>query len=114
FYFKKPSLKTEIVGISVGMALLCVCFLSGILTFSPTVAAEMKDAYSKSISVISVGELFTRMEGVAYFIFFFSALIKTVVAAFSVKAILFTMGIKKSREITALLLFGTLIVSCML
>lgn len=114
FYFKKPSIKTELAGISVGMGFLVICFLSAVLTFSLGQAASLQNAYSKSISVISVGELYTRMEGIGYFVFFFSALVKTVVSAFSVKALLFTMNIKKSREITALLVAGAVLTAFLL
>ena len=114
FYFKKPSFKTEFAGLGVGMLVLAVCFLSGALTFSLAEASEIRHAYPKSVSVISVGELFTRMEGIACFIFFFSALVKTVVCAFSVKALLFSMKIRKAKETAALLTAGAVIISAIL
>ncbi len=114
FYFKKPSLKTEIVGLGAGAVILAVCFLSGVLTFSLAEASEIRHAYPKSVSVISVGELFTRMEGIACFVFFFSALVKTVICAFSVKALLFSMKIARPKETAALLTAGAVLISAIL
>lgn len=114
FYFKKPSFKVEIAGFGVGMLILAFCFFSSALTFSLVEASEIMHAYPKSISVISVGELFTRMEGIACFVFFFSALVKTAVCAFSVKALLFSMKIRRPKETAALLTVGAVLVSAIL
>ena len=114
FYFKKPSLKTETLGLFFGFVMLSLCFLSAALTFSLPEAAATERAYSMSISVVSVGKLFTRMEGIAYFIFFFSAVIKVAVCGFSIKALLLSMNVKQKNAITVLLIGGAIAVSYIL
>lgn len=114
FNFEKPSLKTEISGFFVGAGLLCACFLSAALTFSLPVAAEMTHAYTMSVSVLSVGELFTRMDAFAYFMFFFSALVKVAVCGFAVKGTLAFMNVKRSGAIACLLITGAILVSYIL
>lgn len=111
FCFDNASQKNDIIGFLIGFLMLSVCFLSATLTFSLSEASAMTHAYPISISVILVGQLFTRMDGMAYFIFFFSALIKAAICGFSVKAILEKMNAKNPTAVTCLLVSLSVLVS---
>ncbi len=96
--FKQKQIKSDIIGLFIGLGLIVLCFLSSVLTFSLSLASDMEFSYPMSISVINVGELFTRMDGFAYFIFFFSAIIKASVCGITVKQLLVNI---KSKNATA-------------
>ncbi len=104
FAFREVGVKNDIRGIVLGGGLLCLCFLSGVLTFSLKTASEMNFSYAQSIGVISVGKLYTRMDGFAYFIFFFSCLIKTAVCAITTQMMFVKMGCKTPKAKAGLLL----------
>lgn len=111
FCFDEKSKKADIIGFLIGFIMLTVCFVSATLTFSLSEASEMTHAYPISISVILVGKLFTRMDGMAYFIFFFSALIKASVCGLSIKEILKKMNVKDPKKMTNLLVCFSLLAS---
>lgn len=104
FSFKEKNIKSEVLGLIIGFLMLSVCFFSATLTFSLSEASGMEHAYPMSISVVSVGELFTRMDGFAYFIFFLSALVKAAICGLSIKAILEKMNVKRKKAILNFLL----------
>ncbi len=95
--------KGDIIGLVIGGILIGVCFLSAVLTFSLSLASDIEYSYPMSISVVNVGELFTRMDGFAYFIFFFSALVKSAVCIKTVNILVNRAGIKKATQKTVLL-----------
>lgn len=72
----KTKCKAGVFGAIIGCALLSLCLLSPILLFGATVSGELQFPFSSAVSTVTVGRLFTRLDGFAYFICFVSALIK--------------------------------------
>lgn len=77
-----------------------VVLLNSILLFGSRLSGDYKYPYSDAISVISIGDLFTRMDGFAYFVFFATSLIKLTVSVFVTVNLLGSVGIK-NKKITA-------------
>ncbi len=67
------------VGVTFGGIMLCVILCSSVMLFGIPQSAELSFPYADAISTISIGYLFTRMDGFAYFVFFATALIKVTV-----------------------------------
>lgn len=85
FFVKKDKrdIKPMFFGVSIGFLMLLVAMLQIMLTFGAN--SNISFPYLKSISVISSGSLFTRLDGLVWFVFFITALIKTVVCIKVVK-----------------------------
>lgn len=69
--------KTTVYGIVVGIVCLFLVTLQTVLTFGANCKAVFP--YLKAISTISLGSLFTRVDGAVWFIFFVCAVIKITV-----------------------------------
>ena len=111
FAFYNVSVKKDIFGFLIGTVLILVCYLSAVLTFTLHFASKIDYAYPISISVVNIGELYTRMDGFAYFIFFFSALIRSSICGFGIKMLLKKMNIKYPFEKTSLIMLTSFAVS---
>lgn len=74
-------------GTATGFLTLILCFTQSVLTLG--ISNNIAYPYIKAVSVISSGSLFTRLDGLVYFVFFTAALtkiticIKTVMSAIS-------------------------------
>ncbi len=66
-------------GVILGAVLLGICILSPILLFGAALSGSLDFPFASLVSTITVGRLFTRLDGFAYFVFFVSAVIKSVV-----------------------------------
>ncbi len=84
--FKKCKKKVAFIGLGLGFVTLGACILSSVLLFGPHFAGTLDFPYAASISTVTVGRLFTRMDGFSYFIYFASALIQITVCIFIVKS----------------------------
>lgn len=95
FYAKitKASKKSAFGGLFCGNLLLAVCILNSVLLFGSDFAGKLKYPYASAISTVTLGNLFTRMDGFAYLIFFASVIVKITVC---VKIIAFCI-IKERR-----------------
>ncbi len=82
---KRAALTSVITGAAAGFLVLALCLVQIIFTLGPS---EIQYPYIKAISVISSGNLFTRLDGFVYFIFFATTLVKLAVC---VKAIVLTV-----------------------
>ncbi len=71
--------KAGVLGAVIGCVLLSFCVLSPILLFGASVSGELQFPFSSAVSTVTVGRLFTRLDGFAYFGYFVSALIKSCV-----------------------------------
>lgn len=69
-------------GTILGFILLGLCILSSILLFSPQLAGRLDYPYAAAISTITVGKLFTRMDGFSYLLYFAATIIKINICAF--------------------------------
>ncbi len=89
--FKKIPKRQFVTGLFLGAALLGLCILSSVLLFTPYLAGSLDFPFSSAASTVSVGRLFTRLDGFAYFVFFVSCLIKITVCVFvSLSALKYT------------------------
>ena len=79
FVFEKVSAKNITIGVTIGFFSLFLCFASSILLFGPFFAGELEYPFASAVSTVTVGKLYARMDGLSYFIYFFSALIKITV-----------------------------------
>lgn len=101
-------------GLLVGAVLLAVCLLNSLLLFGADVACNMDFPYADAISTVTVGELFTRMDGFSYFVFFASTVIKITVLISGVKILFSRLGIKNKKAVatacTVLIFIGDCLV----
>ena len=66
-------------GLMAGLALEAVCLLESLLLFGNPLAERLDFPLAAAVSTVTVGQLFTRMDGIVYCLFFMLALIKTAV-----------------------------------
>ncbi len=74
------------IGVGLGNFLLLVCVFNSILLFGTTLSGELLYPYSAAISTVTFGNLFTRLDGFAYFIYFVSTIIKITVCVKVIKS----------------------------
>ncbi len=72
-------------GISAGAVLLIISILNSVLLFGAEMAGELLYPYANAISTVTFGNLFSRLDGFSYFIYFVTALIKITVCVEVVK-----------------------------
>lgn len=84
----KESTNTIFFGVAAGFLMLLVCMVQAALTLGGS--TDMPYPYLKSISVISLGSLFTRLDGLVYFLFFVTALIKITICLKVIKKFIFS------------------------
>ena len=111
FAFYNATVKKDILGLLAGTGLILVCFFSTVATFTLKFASKIDYSYPMSISVVNIGELYTRMDGFAYFVFFFSALIRCSVCGFGIKMLLKKAGTKSTVKKTAFLMLSSFALS---
>ena len=87
FYLKNEtaSAKTIIGGAATGSLMLGACCMQARLTMG---TGKVSFPYLKSVSVISSGSLFTRVDGLVYFLFFVTCVIKIVVCIKTIENII--------------------------
>ena len=66
-------------GLLSGLTLEAVCQLESLLLFGAPLAERIEFPLAAAVSTVTVGQLFTRMDGIVYCLFFILALIKTAV-----------------------------------
>ena len=79
---KKPPL---ISGIFIGAAFLLISIFNSVLLFGAGMAGELDYPYAMAISTVTFGNLFSRLDGFSYFIYFVTAVIKIAVCVNVVK-----------------------------
>lgn len=82
----------NVLGVAVGCALFGVCILNSVLLFGIDFAAALPYPYSAAGSTVTFGNLFTRMDGLLYFVYLVSCVTKCIVGI---------EVIKKSRSVFA-------------
>lgn len=94
FTFDKEMKKAGVSGIVIGQIFLGITILTSVLLFGADFAGRLDFPYSSAISTVTVGRLFTRLDGFSFFIYFVSGIIKITVSVFVVFSCL-----KKLKEI---------------
>lgn len=72
-------------GVCVGSVFLLICIFNSILLFGATMAGELHYPYAMAISTVTFGNLFSRLDGFSYFIYFVTAIIKITVCVSVIK-----------------------------
>lgn len=83
--FSNRSYSACCYGVITGYVLLFLCVLPSVLLFTPSLAGRLSYPYASAISTVTVGKIFTRLDGFSYFIYFAAALIKINICLFTVK-----------------------------
>lgn len=82
FTFGEKRTATGFGGVFAGMVLLGFCILTSVLLFGPFLAGRLDFPFSSAVSTVTVGRLFTRLDGFSYFVYFICSLIKITVCLF--------------------------------
>lgn len=92
------------IGAGWGFLLCIICIADSVLSFGYALACRLDYPYIEDISTITVGSLFTRMDGFAYFAFFPAYLI---CCAITLKLAIFLLNIPwvKREEVKKTMLF---------
>lgn len=80
--FKESRLKATALGIAAGYTLLGLCILGSVLLFGPYTAGRLDFPYSAAVSTVTLGSLFTRMDGISYLLYFACALTRITVCGY--------------------------------
>ena len=75
----------NIISVALGCVLFGVCILNSVLLFGVDFASELPYPYSAAGSTVTFGNLFTRMDGLLYFVYLVSSFIKCSVAIIVIK-----------------------------
>ena len=68
--------KSILKGYFAGSLLLIVCLLNVLLIFGNELSAKIDFPYSEAISTVTAGNIFMRLDGFSYYVFFMSCLVK--------------------------------------
>ncbi len=90
--FKSQSFKGVFLGTLSAFSAITVCFFQTLLTLGSVKNVDYP--YLKAVSVISSGSLFTRLDGLVYFLFFVTSVVKMAVC---IKAIILTTKYLSSK-----------------
>lgn len=82
----KTSKTVALSGVCIGNVLLLISIFNSILLFGADMAGELEYPYAMAISTVTFGNLFSRLDGFSYFIYFVTALIKITVCINVIKA----------------------------
>jgi len=74
-----------VIGTAAGYMVLCLCVIPCVLLFSPALAGNLSYPYASAVSTVTVGKIFTRLDGFSYFLYFSAALSKINICLFTVK-----------------------------
>ena len=74
-------------GIASGTLLLCLCILNSVLLFGTRFAGTLDYPYASAISTVTIGRLFTRLDGFAYFVYFAASITRITVCTILIKSI---------------------------
>ena len=97
----EEAVKAGVLGMSWAVLLTATVLLDCVLSFSLPLAAKLDYPYIDDISTVTVGSLFTRMDGFAYIAFFVCYLVKCAVCAVLCGRLLQRAGIKNKKAALA-------------
>lgn len=100
-----------VTGVLIGFTVIGICLMNSLLLFGVKAAVNTDFSYAASISTVTIGKLFTRMDGFSYFLFFASCLIKITIGIMTVKKLIEKMGLKSAKIIVAVLTAGVFLIS---
>ena len=111
---KKEFLKSTVLGIGVGALLLTLVVANSVLVFGENYSGEMAFPYSFAVSTFSLGTLFTRLDGFAYFIIVTLNFLKGALCILSCEYLLSPFKIKQRKTLLFILCLLSLLLSFLL
>lgn len=75
-YNKNQNRKSVCKGYLLGGSMVLVCILNSLLIFGNTLSSKLDFPYSEAIGTVTAGNIFFRMDGFSYFVFFISSAVK--------------------------------------
>lgn len=85
FVFKKVKKSALFWGAVTGCILLGLCILGALLLFGTELSGKLDYPFASAVSTITVGRIFTRMDGFSYIIYFVTSIIKITVSIFIIR-----------------------------
>lgn len=76
---KKESRKVYFIGLGLGGLMLLLCILNSLLIFGEPFLEKLTYPYYSAVSVVSIGQIFTRMESLTYGVYVICSLVKLTV-----------------------------------
>lgn len=98
-HFGRENGRTALLGVAAGGVVLGIILLNSLLLFGAPLAARLEYPYASAISTVTLGELFTRMDGFSYFIYFAACIVRLAVCVSVVKTLLCRLGEKRERAV---------------
>lgn len=75
-FSKKENRTSALKGYLCGAFMLAVCILNSLLIFGNILSSKLNFPYSEAIGTVTAGNIFFRMDGFSYFVFFISSFVK--------------------------------------
>lgn len=110
----KGFFKSTVLGIGVGALLLTLVVANSVLVFGENYSGEMAFPYSFAVSTFSLGTLFTRLDGFAYFIIVTLNFLKGALCILSCEYLLSPFKIKHRKTLLFILCLLSLLLSFLL
>ncbi len=100
----KTKKRVVVSGAVTGCALLALCTLNALLIFGVPLTAQLDYPYAAAVSTVSLGELFTRMDGFTYYIYYAAQTVQTAVCVSVASELVCRLGEKRKKQISAFFL----------
>ena len=110
----KKFLKSMVLGIGVGALILTMVVANSVLVFGENYSCEMAFPYSFAVSTFSLGTLFTRLDGFAYFIILTLNFLKCALCILSCEYLLSPFKIALRKTLLFILCLLSLLLSLLL
>ena len=75
-YTKTKNDNCAVKGYLLGALMLMICLLNSLLIFGNLLSSKLDFSYSEAIGTVTAGNIFFRMDGFSYFVFFASCTVK--------------------------------------
>lgn len=75
-YNKDQNRNSVFKGYLLGFVMIALCILNSLLIFGNTLSSKLDFPYSEAIGTVTAGNIFFRMDGFSYFVFFVSSAVK--------------------------------------
>lgn len=85
----KVSEKHSFIGVIFGVILLALCLLNSVLLFGGRFAGTLDYPYASAVSTVTIGRLFTRLDGFSYFVYFSAAIVRINLCTILIKSLFY-------------------------
>lgn len=80
-------IRSVIFGNAVGAGFVMLCVLNTLLVFGGGFASKLPYPYTSAVSTVSLGDIFSRMDGFLYVTVFFTCIMKLAVTLYGIKTV---------------------------